>query len=1011
MIPKPNLDDRTHKQIVDEAIRLIPQYCPEWTNHNPNDPGIAMIELFAWMMEMGLYRLNRVPEKTYLTLMELIGMRLRPPQSSKVLASFALAEGKKSSQRVPAGTQAATAQSEEADSIVFETARALLITDIQLVHCVSVEQDRMNDNTEILLDAGSAASVPVFQSHNPIERFIYIGDENFALLKEANTIILTLHNSFPQWPEITRLLDWEYYNGHRWVTLEPAHYLMGAVRERNTVEFQGPIAGISPCQVEEKENIWIRARLTLRPEHPQQCLIDIIKLQVSMTEQGLPPELCYSNIQSMIYETLDLSKDFMPFLGQPKFNDAFYIASQDVFSKSRAAIQLSFTLSKTNNMAAPEASEDLILSWEYWDGQKWNIIGQSTHEAKETPEGEWDFLDSTAALTKEGVVGFQAPADWTRCEVNNQDNYWLRARIHTGDFGVGGSYAQDEQGRWVWSFDRPLRPPLLSRMALKYLLNPRTPQAVSSYNDYQFAELTEKYAENFMKFAGQKNLPHIEPFQIKPESNPMCYFGFNRSFPTEENQIYFLLKDSALFPGHELSPGKKPFSPPVSLAWEYWNGQGWQDLGAQDQTLGLSRSGFLNFQGPRNIMEKDIWGRSLCWIRARLETGSYEQMPYLNKVLTNTVEADSQKTIRNEMLGSSDGTPDQVFALLHSPVMGRLELWAAENEYPSREDAGRITQAGDRTAIREEVLPDGKRIWVRWQMVEGFYESGPGDRHYVLDSVEGKIHFGDGFHGRIPCEGKNNILADKYCIGGGAGSNVGVNTITVMKKAIPYISRVWNAVPSEGGADAETVEEAKFRAPHFFKHRFRAVTADDYEWLAREASNLVARARCLPAFRQEGEITVVIVPKAQEKDTLLTDRLAPTRELLKRVHEYLDERRLLTTRLNIVGFKYVDVSIRAEIVLKSTLSDARGVKTRVEEKIRTFLHPLYGGPDGQGWPFGMAVSKSDVYMALEKIEGVYYIAGLQIRDEDRGVEVEKLLMPEDTFAYPAAVNVMEKLAV
>ena len=71
MIPSPNLDDRTYEDIVDEAIRLIPQYCPEWTNFNQSDPGITLIHLFAWMAEMIIYRLNRVPEKNYLAFLDL----------------------------------------------------------------------------------------------------------------------------------------------------------------------------------------------------------------------------------------------------------------------------------------------------------------------------------------------------------------------------------------------------------------------------------------------------------------------------------------------------------------------------------------------------------------------------------------------------------------------------------------------------------------------------------------------------------------------------------------------------------------------------------------------------------------------------------------------------------------------------------------------------------------------------------------------------------------------------
>src|SRR5204863_8570690 len=71
MIPAPKLDDRTYADIVAEALRLIPRYCPEWTNHNPSDPGITVLELASWMTELILYRLNRVPEKNYLAFLDL----------------------------------------------------------------------------------------------------------------------------------------------------------------------------------------------------------------------------------------------------------------------------------------------------------------------------------------------------------------------------------------------------------------------------------------------------------------------------------------------------------------------------------------------------------------------------------------------------------------------------------------------------------------------------------------------------------------------------------------------------------------------------------------------------------------------------------------------------------------------------------------------------------------------------------------------------------------------------
>ena len=64
-LPMPPLDDRHFQDIVDQAKLLIPHYCREWTDHNVSDPGVTLIELFAWMTDMLLYRVNQVPEKNY----------------------------------------------------------------------------------------------------------------------------------------------------------------------------------------------------------------------------------------------------------------------------------------------------------------------------------------------------------------------------------------------------------------------------------------------------------------------------------------------------------------------------------------------------------------------------------------------------------------------------------------------------------------------------------------------------------------------------------------------------------------------------------------------------------------------------------------------------------------------------------------------------------------------------------------------------------------------------------
>src|SRR4030065_402194 len=84
----PKLDDRQFQDLVDEAKKRIPHYCKEWTDHNVSDPGVTLIELFAWMTDIMLYRLNQVPKLHYIRLMEMLGIPLREPEPARVPVTF-----------------------------------------------------------------------------------------------------------------------------------------------------------------------------------------------------------------------------------------------------------------------------------------------------------------------------------------------------------------------------------------------------------------------------------------------------------------------------------------------------------------------------------------------------------------------------------------------------------------------------------------------------------------------------------------------------------------------------------------------------------------------------------------------------------------------------------------------------------------------------------------------------------------------------------------------------------
>src|SRR4051812_23546347 len=87
-LPTPILDDRSYQQLRDELVRRIPVYNPEWTDHNASDPGITLIELFAFLGENLLYRFNQIPETTKLAFLRLLDAPLRPATAAEAMITL-----------------------------------------------------------------------------------------------------------------------------------------------------------------------------------------------------------------------------------------------------------------------------------------------------------------------------------------------------------------------------------------------------------------------------------------------------------------------------------------------------------------------------------------------------------------------------------------------------------------------------------------------------------------------------------------------------------------------------------------------------------------------------------------------------------------------------------------------------------------------------------------------------------------------------------------------------------
>src|SRR5436190_10496629 len=108
-LESPNLDDRTFEELLTDAKRRVVQSCPGW-ELTPSDPGVVLLEAFAYITDLMLYRLNRVPVKAYIEFLRLMGISLYPPNAARAELQFSLKAPRKEPLDIPAFTRVSTAR-------------------------------------------------------------------------------------------------------------------------------------------------------------------------------------------------------------------------------------------------------------------------------------------------------------------------------------------------------------------------------------------------------------------------------------------------------------------------------------------------------------------------------------------------------------------------------------------------------------------------------------------------------------------------------------------------------------------------------------------------------------------------------------------------------------------------------------------------------------------------------------------------------------------------------------
>ena len=420
--------------------------------------------------------------------------------------------------------------------------------------------------------------------------------------------------------------------------------------------------------------------------------------------------------------------------------------------------------------------------------------------------------------------------------------------------------------------------------------------------------------------------------------------------------------------------GVDPNNPP--LIWEAWSGDGWApcDLDS-DGTGGLNRDGDIVLHVPRSHAVSVIEAQRAGWLRARVTQSATDQPAYgaspvirsmAAATVGGTIDGINAELVQAESIGTSEGVAGQRFRLKRQPVVPSETSFALE------------VSSGDG--------------WQEWQQVSDFSASSPDDLHFVFDAVSGEIQLGpavrepDGRlhnYGATPSKGAQ-LRVPSYATGGGSRGNVARGTLTALKSSIPFVARVINRRAAAGGVDGEDIENAKVRGPILLRTLGRAVTREDYEFLAREAAPEVARVHCVAAGEgaEAGSVRVLVVPAAAAgAGRLRFEQLRPADETLAKISTRLDECRVIGTRVLVEPPRYNGLTIVARIRAQAKVSPVR-LQESVLDALYAYFSPISGGNEGTGWPFGRPVNLGEVYSVVQGVKGVELIVDLRLFGAD-----------------------------
>jgi hypothetical protein len=418
--------------------------------------------------------------------------------------------------------------------------------------------------------------------------------------------------------------------------------------------------------------------------------------------------------------------------------------------------------------------------------------------------------------------------------------------------------------------------------------------------------------------------------------------------------IAVVLDGSGVAPEWHAEAAGAPPPGPLALSWSVpgTGGTGGAVEDWQDGTGGLRRSGLITFALPAGAAGADRLRLTLSTEAAR-----HAEPPRLTALAVGAVVAEHSRGVEIADHDTGNAARDRLRAELLASLSRLLPISGQMLDLPM--EFSPVIE--DTLALR---LADAVGTFHDWVRLPDLGPAAPENRVFSFDRSLGRLVFGDGYAGRVPAPATNIALSAR--LGGGPDGNHAAGMI--WRAADPGLTfELQSLAPAEGGAEPETLAEARARVAGALAARHRAVTSEDFVDLAETAPGIGPHRAFViaghdpnfPCLYIADSVTVFIVPRTK------IDTPAPRADdgALSVIGARLDAARMLTARVFVrrPAFRPVDLSIEV-----STGTGAPGPLAEILRPVLSeYLHPGLGGPSGTGWDFGRPLHPSELLRVTE----------------------------------------------